>query len=59
MAKRKKPSRGFALRGVIVIPERPGETPRLFAADPEAAQRALADMKGLELANPPTEDDGR
>lgn len=53
MAKRKRPSRGFALRGVIVIPDHPGETPQLFAADPEAAQRALVDIKGLELANPP------
>jgi hypothetical protein len=59
LARRKKPSRGFALRGVIIIPDRPGETPRLFAADPEAAQRALADTKGLELANPPGGNDGR
>lgn len=55
MARKRRPSRGFALRGVIVIPDRPGETPQLFAADPEAAQRALADITGLELANPPSD----
>lgn len=59
MTKKKRPSRGaFALRGVIVIPTQPGETPRLFAANPEAAQRVLAGTTGLELANPPGEDVG-
>lgn len=57
MAKKRPVRGGLSLRGVIVMPEMPGDAPKLYAANPEAAERALVGTTGLELANPPSKTD--